>query len=91
MARNYSALANAIEYFDKIGKDLYELERQVKEIKQSKEFKQHMNIMNVYSNRGIIDAAPSFKNAYEIPDSIDAKGEILDKDKFLKKFLDEKE
>ena len=86
MARDFRSLANAIEYMEKMGPELYELEKRIKEIKNSKEFKQARNIMSTYENRGVVDVSPSFKNGYSLPSVIDYKGEELDKDNFLKKF-----
>lgn len=91
MARDYNALAKSIEYFDEIGKELYKLECRVKAIKQSEEYKARMNVMSVYASRGIIETAPNFKNGYKTPNVIEIKGDVVKKENFLKKFLDEKE
>lgn len=89
MARNFgSALADAIEYFQSIGPELYELEQKVKEIKNSSEYKKHSNIMKTYTNRDIIDVSPSFKNAYSIPNTIYMNGKEEKVETFLQKHID---
>lgn len=87
MARNYKPLAEAIEYFEEIGPVLYELEQKIKEIKHSPEFIKYKNTMGVYSNRGIIEEQPSFKNKYSVPQELYIKKHTQKTEDFLKKVL----
>lgn len=86
VARDFRPLADAIKYFEEIGPELYELEKKVKEIKQSEEYMKALNVISTYANRDIIDQAPKFKNGYELPNTIDIKGECLSRESFMKKF-----
>lgn len=89
MARNFgSALVDAIEYFQSIGSELYELEQKVKEIKNSPEYKKHSNTMRVYTNRDIIDHSPCFDNAYSIPETIYINNKEEKVETFLQKHID---
>ena len=91
MTRDFSALADAIQYFQDIGPQLYELEKQIKEIKQSKEFVKHRGTLSTYANRDIIDQCPRFKNGYSVPQEVYINDESQKTEDFLKKFLDERE
>lgn len=89
MARNFgSTLADAIEYFQSIGPELYELEQKVKEIKNTSEYKKYLAIMKTYANRDIIDYSPSFKNAYSIPNTVYINGREEKVETFLQKHID---
>ena len=86
MARKFETLASAMQYMDIIGRELYELESRVKEIKNSPEFKKYQMTLGVYANRGIIDEAPSFKNGYKVPDVLYINDAMQKTEDFLKKF-----
>ena len=91
MNKGFKTLAEAIEYFNEIGPILYDLERQIKEIKQSKEYKKYQNILSVYANRDIIESAPSYKNKYVIPNEVWINEKTQKIEDFLSKTLDNTE
>lgn len=91
MSKGFKPLAEAIEYFDEIGPTLYDLERQIKEIKQSKEYKKHRNTLAVYANRGIVESAPGFNNEYSTPDEVWIDEKPQKTEDFLNNTLDNTE
>lgn len=91
MARDFRPLADAIQYFEEIGPELFELEKKIKKIKQNKLYRKHSNTLNTYKSRGIVDTAPVFKNGYKLPTEVEINGTVQTVEDFLKKILDKTE
>lgn len=89
--KKYAALSEAIDYFEDMGEKIYELEKMVKEIKDSKDFKKHANTLRVYASRKLIDKAPAYKNGYSVPTKISLDDGIHELKRFLQEKLDKKD